>query len=528
MAKAPEDRFETAQAFRAALKGWRAGTAVMTPIEIQRSGARDALVPAGLTGGTRRYDSQSGHDGDAKRGREGSSRTTLSSGTGESEAGARGGRKRWPIVAMGAAAAVVVAGGLIFTATGRRDHAAQPVAAAPAPAPSPVAAAAPPPAPAPVAPVAAAPPGRADENREAHCEGARRGVRQGGSGARGARRTKERCPRTTRTQRKIGRTARRRSSGTGIATRDRGGPPRSNGRMTSASSEPRPRRRRGGPASALILILSVAIPCGIVCGSAAVGHAAPAPDKREVQARKDFAAGRYQQAIDLFAELFAEQGDPVYLRNIGRCYQELGKPADAIRSFRYYLQRASDVSPGERREVEGFIAQLEKEMAARPASGPTAPAAPPAAPAPGPVVSAPPPAPVAAPKPAAPKAAPPPPAPVATPKPVTPPPAAPAPPPPRSPAGVAAGRRCSSSAAACRAAACRAAACRAAAARAAAVAGAHGGRARRSRARAVAVLHALVVLDRRRPGGRRRRGRRADRPGEPRRDRRLPQRHPLR
>jgi hypothetical protein len=50
-----------------------------------------------------------------------------------------------------------------------------------------------------------------------------------------------------------------------------------------------------------------------------------APDPRELKAREDFAGGRYQEALDLFARLYAESLHPNYLRNIGRCYQNLGQ-----------------------------------------------------------------------------------------------------------------------------------------------------------------------------------------------------------
>ena len=61
----------------------------------------------------------------------------------------------------------------------------------------------------------------------------------------------------------------------------------------------------------------------LVLGAAGVGAAG---DPRELKAREDFAAGRYQQALDVFAKLYAETLHPVYLRNIGRCYQNLGDP----------------------------------------------------------------------------------------------------------------------------------------------------------------------------------------------------------
>jgi len=84
-----------------------------------------------------------------------------------------------------------------------------------------------------------------------------------------------------------------------------------------------------------------------------------AGDPRELKAREDFAAGRYQQALDVFAKLYAETLHPTYLRNIGRCYQNLGDPDHAITSFREYLRKHKTITPDERAEVEGFIAEME-------------------------------------------------------------------------------------------------------------------------------------------------------------------------
>jgi len=85
-----------------------------------------------------------------------------------------------------------------------------------------------------------------------------------------------------------------------------------------------------------------------------------APDKRELQAREDFGAGRYQEALDVFAKLYAEKLHPVYLRNIGRCYQNLGNPERAISSFREYLRKMKHVSADERAEIEGYIHEMEE------------------------------------------------------------------------------------------------------------------------------------------------------------------------
>jgi len=94
-------------------------------------------------------------------------------------------------------------------------------------------------------------------------------------------------------------------------------------------------------------------------------------DHREMQAREDFAAGRYQDALDIFVKLYAEKLHPNYLRNIGRCYQNLGDPDKAISSFHEYLRKAKSVTPDERSEVEGYIKEMEdlkkqREQAATP------------------------------------------------------------------------------------------------------------------------------------------------------------------
>jgi hypothetical protein len=103
-------------------------------------------------------------------------------------------------------------------------------------------------------------------------------------------------------------------------------------------------------------------------------NAAPpaAGDVNEMQAREAFATGKYDQALELYGKLYARTLHPTYLRNIGRCYQYLGRPDPAINTFRDYLRKARDVSADERAEVEGFIKEMEAlkreqaEAAARP------------------------------------------------------------------------------------------------------------------------------------------------------------------
>jgi hypothetical protein len=92
----------------------------------------------------------------------------------------------------------------------------------------------------------------------------------------------------------------------------------------------------------------------------AAGAAAGAEPSKEIQARKAFVEGKFEKAADLFADLYAETLHPVYLRNLGRCYQKLGQPDKAIGLFRDYLGKGRSISAGERREVESYIAEMQQ------------------------------------------------------------------------------------------------------------------------------------------------------------------------
>jgi hypothetical protein len=130
-----------------------------------------------------------------------------------------------------------------------------------------------------------------------------------------------------------------------------------------------------------------------------IGGEAQADHATEMKAREAFAAGRYDQALDLFAKLYAETLHPVYLRNIGRCHQKMREPQKAIDAFKDYLQKSKKIPADERAEVEGYIKEMEalrdeQVKAAVPPPPPTPPPGPvtPLPPAVPPTTTAPPPA----------------------------------------------------------------------------------------------------------------------------------------
>jgi hypothetical protein len=125
--------------------------------------------------------------------------------------------------------------------------------------------------------------------------------------------------------------------------------------------------RRAGARLAFVLPLLLLL--------AAVLSSAPtaaADDPREAKGRALFVKGEYQSALEIYATLFSERNDPLYLRNIGRCFQKLRQPGKAIESFREYLRRAPHLKASERREIEGFIREMQAVEASTGAQPPPA------------------------------------------------------------------------------------------------------------------------------------------------------------
>ena len=80
----------------------------------------------------------------------------------------------------------------------------------------------------------------------------------------------------------------------------------------------------------------------------------------ELKARQAFAASRYDEAIEIFAQLYAESLNPIYLRNIGRCHQKKREPEKAIDAFQDYLAKGKSITPTERKEIQGYIKDMEQ------------------------------------------------------------------------------------------------------------------------------------------------------------------------
>lgn len=124
----------------------------------------------------------------------------------------------------------------------------------------------------------------------------------------------------------------------------------------------------------IALLVSLLAPVAASAAAAQTEPARPAEEDLDQKAKRLFVAGQYAEAIDILSRLYTDTDNPVYLRNIGRCYQRLRDVDRAIASFEEYLLRAKNISKGEREEVQGFVRELEELKRRNPGSSAPAPA----------------------------------------------------------------------------------------------------------------------------------------------------------
>ena len=107
----------------------------------------------------------------------------------------------------------------------------------------------------------------------------------------------------------------------------------------------------------MVLTLTLAL---TIEGATARSAAAATEKESELNARQAFAAARYDEAIEIFARLYAETLNPIYLRNIGRCHQKKREPDKAIDAFQDYLAKGKSITGTERKEIQGYIKDMER------------------------------------------------------------------------------------------------------------------------------------------------------------------------
>jgi hypothetical protein len=90
-------------------------------------------------------------------------------------------------------------------------------------------------------------------------------------------------------------------------------------------------------------------------------------DPRELEAKKACLGGRTDRGIELLAEMYAETNDPTYIYNQGRCFQQSGRPREALTRFREYMRKAPNMAADDKALVQGYISELEEQLKTSPA-----------------------------------------------------------------------------------------------------------------------------------------------------------------
>jgi hypothetical protein len=83
---------------------------------------------------------------------------------------------------------------------------------------------------------------------------------------------------------------------------------------------------------------------------------------RFAEARRACASGQLERGIQLLADLIAENNDSAAIYHQARCYQDNGRPEQALARFREFLRSSPNLTTEGRDEVIGFMARLEYEL----------------------------------------------------------------------------------------------------------------------------------------------------------------------
>jgi len=120
---------------------------------------------------------------------------------------------------------------------------------------------------------------------------------------------------------------------------------------------------------------------GPLCEGSALAAGLTAKETAKAkQAKQLYKEGKYEEAAKLFSGLSSDHPEmPVFTHNLGACYYYLRRPEPALSNLREYLRLEQDITPADRSEVEGWMAEMEKlrsQLNAIPSIAPPPPLAP--------------------------------------------------------------------------------------------------------------------------------------------------------
>lgn len=121
----------------------------------------------------------------------------------------------------------------------------------------------------------------------------------------------------------------------------------------------------------LVVAIAAASPTGAAPRSAAAQPASGNDDPARAAAREHFALGvrryevaDYRGALEAFQEAYRLAPHPAVRVNMANCYEQLGRPLEALHHFERFLTENDAATPEQQREVRAAIDRLQTQLGA--------------------------------------------------------------------------------------------------------------------------------------------------------------------
>jgi hypothetical protein len=113
--------------------------------------------------------------------------------------------------------------------------------------------------------------------------------------------------------------------------------------------------------------------CCLLMGRAAQAQETE-QDPRVDEAKTACVAGDLPKGVRLLAELYTASGDPIWIFNQARCYQQNDQLTQALSRFKEFMRKSQSAPAEDVRDAQKYIAEIEAELqqtAAKSASSPS-------------------------------------------------------------------------------------------------------------------------------------------------------------
>lgn len=84
---------------------------------------------------------------------------------------------------------------------------------------------------------------------------------------------------------------------------------------------------------------------------------------RSVQeGEQQYREGKYEDAIARFQTAYSLKPDPFLLYNLGLAHYKLGRDAEALNYFEFYVRTAAQIDAGRRQKIDGYVKELRERI----------------------------------------------------------------------------------------------------------------------------------------------------------------------